>query len=94
MSPARKATKKAAPRATAQNARDDAQVVLADLFRHVGGRQLQPDDPPKLPTRLKKLEGIDDLPPSVAAAMLPAAGLWADLVLGALDRAGFVLERK
>jgi hypothetical protein len=80
--------------ATSQLTRDDVQVVLADLFRHVGMRQTNPENAPKLPTRLRKLEGIDDLPPHVAAALGPAAGLWADLVLGAIDRAGYAIVEK
>lgn len=79
---------------TTQATRDDVQVVLADLFRHVGQRQTDPENAPKLPTRLRKLEGIDDLPPHVAAALGPAAGLWADLVLGAIDRAGYAVVEK
>lgn len=94
----KKTAKRAAPRkaagTTTTDIREEAQVMLADLLRHVGSRQLTPDTPARLPTRLRKLEGIDDLPQPVAAAMLPAAGLWADLILDALDRGGFILERK
>lgn len=93
---AKTVTKRKAPAkaTTAADVHEDAQVVLADLFRHAAGRRLNPEDPPKLPTRLRKLEGLDALPASAAVDLLAASPLLADLVLAALDRAGYVLERK
>lgn len=74
--------------------RETVLVVLADLWRHVSTRAtLGPDDPktPKLPTRLKKLSGLDDLPAAVAPQMLEGAGVMAELMVSALEAEGYVV---
>lgn len=77
---------------TDPDVRAEAQVVLADLFCHIAGRTLTPHNPPKLPTRLKKLEGLDGMAPGAAQEMLTAAPLLAALVISALDAAGYYVE--
>lgn len=74
--------------------REAVVVALADLWRHVASRRLlDEDDPkmPKLPTRLKKLPGLDDLPVGAAPAVLEAAPLLAELQLAALEKQGYVV---
>lgn len=73
--------------------RDAVVVVLADLWRHVAQRASDgPENTTvKLPTRLKKLSGLDDLPASVAPQMLEAAGTMAELMLSALEAQGYVV---
>lgn len=74
--------------------REAVTVVLADLWRHVASRaQLGPDHDQvaKLPTRLRKLEGLDDLPAAAAPAVLDAAPLLAELTLAALEASGHVV---
>lgn len=73
--------------------REAVTVVLADLWRHVAQRAMDPESPdlPKLPTRLRKLEGLDDLPTGAAPAVLTAAPLLAELTLAALEKSGHVV---
>lgn len=72
--------------------REAVTVTLTDLWRHVAQRQLEGEATEvKLPTRLKKLEGLDDLPAAAAPAVLAAAPLLAELTLAALERSGHVV---
>lgn len=74
--------------------RQEATVILADLWRHVASRRtMAEDDPmlPKLPTRLKKLDGLDDLPAVAAPAVIIAAPLLAELTIAALEAQGYVI---
>jgi hypothetical protein len=74
--------------------RGEAITLLADLWRHVAMRaSLGADDPkvPKLPTRLKKLDGLDALPPAAGDQLLIAAPLLAELSVAALEAAGYVV---
>jgi hypothetical protein len=76
--------------ATDPQLREEAIVVLADLWRHVAQRQLGDPDV-KLPTRLKKLPGLDDLPGPAAETVLAAAPLLAELTIAALEAQGYVI---
>lgn len=80
--------------ATDPGVREEAVVLLADLWRHVASRAaLGADSPmvPKLPTRLKKLDGLDSIPASSADQLLRAAPLLAELTIAALEASGYVV---
>lgn len=73
--------------------REAAIVILADLWRHVAQRAMEgPENTTvKLPTRLRKLGGLDDMPAAAAPAMVDAAPLMAELTLAALEKSGYVV---
>lgn len=74
--------------------RDAVVTMLADLWRHVAARAtLGPDSPmvPKLPTRLKKLDGLDAMPAACGDQLLIAAPLLGELTLAALEAQGYVV---